>query len=233
MTTSTSTKDRATKAYHSLQEQLDESPLSAFMAWLVMAVLLALLLKVIYVNIAPFVIVIGGSIPPASNIPIIGWLWDVLNLLYVGTGAVLAWTLINVCEVAWIFVAMDRKAHRSAIRESRKELARQEAEGLKDDRQTRKMRRRSVRLPFFFIAASGWIALAAFIVDAIINWNAYPLCKSFPDFLAGLTIGDLSPINWGNAGIQIWNLFSMEILVVAIVACGQWIWMHKADDQTP
>jgi hypothetical protein len=233
MTTSTSTKDRATKAYNSLQDQLDESPVSAFMAWLVMAVLLSLLLKIIYVNIAPFVIVIGGSVQPASNIPIVGWAWDVLNLLVTGTGAVLAWALINICEVAWIFVAMDRKAHRSAIRESRKELARQEADGLKDDRQTRKARRRSVRLPFFFIAASGWIALAAFIVDAIINWNAYPLCKSFPDFLAGLTIGDLSPINWGNAGIQIWNLFSMEVLVVAIVACGQWIWMHKADDQTP
>jgi hypothetical protein len=66
MTTSTSTKDRATKAYNSLRDELDESPLSAFMAYTVMAVLLALLLKVIYVNISPFVIVIGGTIPPAS-----------------------------------------------------------------------------------------------------------------------------------------------------------------------
>lgn len=206
-----------------------DSPLSMGIALIVLAVLCALLLKVIYNNIAPFMIVMGEPIPKASGIPIIGWAYDVLKLLYVGTGAFIAWFLVNLAETMWILIALDRKAHRAAIKESQKEQSYQQSQQTtgREDRHIRRMRKRAIKLPFFFQAGSGWIALAAFAIDAIVNWKAYPAVKDWGALMAGLTIGDLSPIDWNNVMQQGWNLFSLELLVVAIIVCGQWVWMHR------
>lgn len=197
---------------------------------IVLTILVAILLRAVASNVAPFVVVMGGELPQASSIPIIGWLYDVLNLLYVATGAFIGWFLVQLAETMWILILMDRKAHRAAIHEARREAEYHEKDATTDrreDRHVRKMRKRAVKLPFFFQAAAGWIALSAFVVEVSVNWNAYPIIKSWGDFFAGLTIGDLSPINWGNVGQQAFNLFSTELLVVAIIVCWQWVGMHR------
>jgi hypothetical protein len=227
MTTSTR-RQRYQEQFEQFIDEVD-SPVSMGITLVLLAVLCALLLKVIHNNIAPFLIVMGDPVPKPSGIPIIGWGYDMLNLLYVGTGAFIAWFLVNLAETMWILIALDRKAHRTAIKESQKEQAYQQSQQSngREDRHIKRMRRRAIKLPFFFQAGSGWIALAAFIVDALINWRAYPAVKDLGAFMAGLTIGDLSPINWNNIMQQAWNLFSLELLVVAIVVCGQWVWMHR------
>jgi hypothetical protein len=139
--------------------------------------------------------------------------------------------------VMWILIALDRKAHRAAIRASQKEQEYQDAAvaagqaSKRDDRHIRRMKRRAVRLPFFFVAAAGWIALAAYVIESVINCKAYPAIKDWSMFLAGLTIGDLSPINGWNLLKQAWGLFSTEIVVVAIIVVFQWVWLHRNADQ--
>jgi hypothetical protein len=213
------------------QECIDavDSPVSMGIALVILAVLCALLLKVVHNNIAPFFIVMGEPVPQTSGIPIIGWAYDLLHLLYVGTGALIAWLLVNLAETMWILIALDRKAHRTAIKESQQEQAAQQSQASsgREDRHIRRMRRRAIKLPFFFQAASGWIALVAFVIDAIVNWQAYPAVKDWGAFMAGLTIGDMSPIDWQHVLQQGWNLFSLELLVVAIIICAQWVWMHR------
>lgn len=224
-------KANAQKAYSRLREEIEDSPASMFVAILILIVLCSLFLKVLFINAEPFLILVGADVPKPSGYPIIGWAFDVLNMLYIGTGGVLLWALVQLAETTWILVALDRKAHRSATREAQKELEYQDQQsGQKSDRHIRKMRRRAVKLPFFFQAASGYIALGAFVFDIIVNWRAYPLFSDWDAFTAGLTIGDFSPILWDNALRQFWNLFSVEILVVAIIACGQWVWMHRQPD---
>lgn len=220
----------AKNAYSKAVEDLDDSPVSMIFALIVLAVLLSLLLKVIALNIAPFLIIMGDKMPAPSRIPIFGWAWDLINILTVGTGAFFVWSLINLGELAWIFIALDRAAHRAAIRASQAEQAYHNSTTTpkNEDRQTRKMRKRATKIPFFFIAASGWIALACFVVDAIVNWRAYPIVKDFSEFTTGLSIGDLSMVDWNNLLIQAWNLFSLELLVVAIIICTQWVLMHKS-----
>lgn len=224
-------KTHAQKAVRHFRDEIDDSPASFFAAILVLIVLLALFLRVIFLNAEPFLILVGSTVPNPSAIPIVGWAYDVLNLLYLGTGGVLLWALVQLAETTWILVALDRKAHRAATREALKEQDYQAQQAnATDDRHIRKMRRRAIKLPFFFQAASGYIALSAFVFDIIVNWRAYPLFRDLEAFTAGLIIGDYSPIDWGNAMRQFWNLFSVELLVVAIIAVGQWVWMHRQPD---
>jgi hypothetical protein len=234
MTTNTNTnqtaaklKEKAAKRWAEFKDEHADSPFSQWAAYLLMVVLIALLMKIIAVNLYPFALVVGATVPAASNIPILGWFFDVVSILYTCMGAFLLWLVINLCELGWIFVGMDRSAERTAIREARAEKARQDADGYDDDRQTRAMRRRAVRIPFFYKAVAGWLALGAFVADAIINWKAFPLVKDWDAFWGALTLGIMPPIDWSNAGQQFFNLFNVEILAIAIIAAGQWIWMHK------
>lgn len=231
--TATKIKDGVHGAYKRFQAHTDESPASFFCALAIMAVLLMLLMKIIAMNLYPFALVVGSDIPKASNWPIIGWFWDVLNILYTSMGAFLLWLVINACELGWIAVGLDRAAERAAIREAREEEARHSAGGFGDDRQTRKMRRRAVRIPFFYKAVAGYLALGAFVVDMIINWKAFPLVKDWDGFRDSLTLEITPPIDWANAGQQFFNLFNVEILAIAILATAQWIWMHKKGVQNP
>jgi hypothetical protein len=227
----------AQKAFDRIRDEMDDSPGSFFLAILILIILCSLALKVIAINIAPYLIVMGVTAPATSNIPIVGWGWDVLNLFYFGTGAFIAWFLVQLAQVMWILIALDRKAHRAAIRASQKEQEYQDAavaagqSSKRDDRHIRKMKRRAVRLPFFFVAAAGWIALAAYVIESVINCQAYPAITDWSMFLAGLTIGDLSPINGWNLLKQAWGLFSTEIVVVAIIVVFQWVWLHRNADQ--
>jgi hypothetical protein len=224
-------KANASKAYNRFRDEVEDNPASFFVAMVFLIVLCSLFLKVISVNVEPFLILVGSDVPKSSGIPIIGWGYDVLNLLYVGTGGFLLWALVQLAETMWIFVSIDRKLHRVSTREAEQERNYQQ-QGQRDDenRYIRRMRRRSIKLPFFVQAASGYIALGAFVFDIIVNWRAYPLLENMEMFLAGLMIGDFSSINWDNAMRQFWNLFSVEILVVAILICIRWVRAHRQPD---
>ncbi|MBN8563557.1 MAG: hypothetical protein J0L70_23745 [Leptolyngbya sp. UWPOB_LEPTO1] len=207
----------------------NDNPFMMIAAIVIFAILAALALKLIQVNLMPYMKVLGLPEFKPSNTPIVGWAMDLLHLLYFATGAVILWFLVNLAQVIWILIALDRRAHRTAVREARKELDRQGSQH-ESDGQIRKLKRRATRVPFFFIAASGWIALAAFVAEFLINLKAYPPIRSWNAFIAGLTIGDLSPINFNQVAAILWGCFSTELVIIALIIVGQWIWSHKNAD---
>ncbi len=229
MTTTTTRKQR----FEQFRESIDDAPGSLTIAVLVLTILISLFLKVIALNIAPYLIVMGEAVPAASGIAIVGWIWDVVNLAYFYTGAFIAWGLLLMAETIWILIYFDRKAHRAAIRQSQYEqhYQSQAPNTTKPDRITRRMQRRAVRLPFFFIAAAGFIALVGYGIEAVIQFKAYPPIKSWDAFTAGLSIGDLSPVNFDNIIRAAWGMVGTELFVVAIIIVIQWINMHRAGGQ--
>jgi hypothetical protein len=233
MTTSTTTtqKQAFKDKFDKLRKNLEDSPGSQIFAYILLFTFLALLLKVIAVNLAPFALVVGDSLPAPSRTPIIGWLLDVMNILYTSMGAFILWAVINVFELGWIFVEIDSKAKRAAIKKSRAEQDYFDAMGNKDDRHTRKERKKAIQLPFFYKAVAGYLALGAFVVDFFLNWRAFPLVTNWDAFWGAVTLKIMPAINWGNALQQLFNLFNMEIMVIAILATLQWIAMHKEGSQ--
>ena len=229
MTTTTTRKQR----FDQFRDSIDDAPGSFTVAILVLTILIALFLKVIALNIAPYLIVMGEQVPAYSKLPIVGWIWDVLNLAYFYTGAFIAWGLLLMAETIWILIYFDRKAHRAAIRQSQDEqhYQSQAPNTTKPDRITRRMQRRAVRLPFFFIAAAGFIALVGYGIESVIQFKAYPPIKSWDTFTAGLAIGDLSPVNFDNIIRAAWGMVGTELFVVAIIIVIQWINMHRAGGQ--
>jgi hypothetical protein len=204
-----------------------EWSLSLIFALFCFSGLVALLVKLIFTNVAPFVALVGGEMPHASGIPIIGWAWDLVNLLYTAFGAFVAWAFVNACEIVWIFIALDRKAHRSAIRAMQEEQAIQDAQGGNDTAYTRRLKRKGLKIPFFFIEWSPVIALAALTVDTIVNWQQYPVIASWSKFWGGLLIGRVTGVNWLNLKEIAWNLTSLEILVVLLIIFWMWINAHR------
>ncbi|MCY7278160.1 MAG: hypothetical protein LH702_31595 [Phormidesmis sp. CAN_BIN44] len=226
-TNSTSPTDWKTRMKDGIADS--DNPLMMLVAVAIFAILIALALKLIALNILPYLVVMGSPAFTPSNVPIIGWAYDLLTLCYLATGAVILWFLIQLAQVVWILIALDRRAHRSAVRESQREQAAQGTQYESDGR-IRRIRRRAIGVPFFFIAASGWIALAAFVAEFVINLKAYPPIKNWNAFVAGLTIGDLSPIDFNKVLAILWGCFSTELVVIALIIVGQWIWSHKNAD---
>jgi hypothetical protein len=124
-------------------------------------------------------------------------------------------------------IALDRKAHRTAIRQAQEEQAAYDANGGTDTAYTRRLKRKGLKIPFAFIEWSPVIALAGLTVDTIVNWQRYPVIASWSRFWGGLLIGRPMGIDWGNLKAIAWNLTSLEILVVLLIICGQWIRAHK------
>jgi hypothetical protein len=225
----TNAKSYAAKTSQHFRKQWEDGDWSfgLIVAILIFTVLFALLVKLIFTNVEPFVALVGGTMPTASNIPIVGWGWDLLNVFYTAMGAFIAWAFVNVCEVIWIFIALDRKAHRTAIRQAQEEQAAHDANGGNDTAYTRRLKRKGLKIPFFFIEWSPVIALAALVVDTVVNWQRYPVIASWSKFWGGLLIGRVMGIDWGNLKSIAWNLTSLEILVVLLIICGQWINAHR------
>jgi hypothetical protein len=225
----TNAKTQARKTYQRFQDGWEDGDWSfgLAMALLISSVLAALLVKLVFTNVEPFVALVGGVMPVASGIPMIGWLWDLVNVFYTAMGAFIAWGFVNVCEVIWIFIALDRKAHRTAIRQAQEEQEAHDAHGGTDTAYTRRLRRKGLKIPFFFIEWSPVIALAALVVDFIVNWQRYPMIASWSKFWGGMLIGRVMGVDWGNLRAIAWNLTSLEILVVLLIICAQWVSAHR------
>jgi hypothetical protein len=188
-------------------------------------ILSAIAWKVFAINIRPYAIVMGDTLPAPSKIPLIGWGWDLLNIAYYCTGAFLAWGITQFFQASWIAISLDRKALRTAIRKSRKELDSQSTEGSKTDSTTRRESRRLSKIPFAYRYWSAYLAIGFFVVEVIVNLKAYsPVAPDkWGEFWLKASIGDYSLIDWGNIGQLLWSLFSTELVVVAIVIFWQWI----------
>ena len=78
------------------------------------------------------------------------------------------------------------------------------------------------------MGASGFIALVGYSIEAIVQFKAYPPVKSWESFLAGLTIGDISPVDFGNIVKGLWGMVGTELFIVAILIVVQWIRLHQA-----
>lgn len=215
------TKNRTSEASQRFKDSLEDQN---WIAWAVFLGLIAIALRIMAVNVIPYFILFGSPVPAPSNIPLIGWGWDLLVILYMGFGATIAWAIVNSCQVLWILIFFDSKAARGAAKEAERTAQSFGADGNPD---LRRVKRRAIKLPFFFQVASGYLALAAFTFEAFVSFRAYPPFKDFTELLAGIQIGDWSIIDWGNVLSQLWCVFSTEFIVIAILVVAQWIYYSR------
>jgi hypothetical protein len=195
-------------------------------------ILTAIAWKVFSINVRPYAIVMGDTLPQPSRVPIIGWAWDLLNIAYYCTGAFLAWFVTQFFQASWIAISLDRKALRSAIRKSRKELDRQDTEGSKQDRTTRKAARTLSKIPFAYRYWSAYLALGFFVVEVLVNFKAYPpvAVDRLSEFWLRASVGDYGLLDWSNIAQMLWSLFSTELVIVAIVIFWQYIAHRNSAD---
>jgi hypothetical protein len=228
MTTSNA-KNYAAKTTQRFREQWEDGEWSFGTAFAIacFSALIAMLIKLIFTNVEPFIFLVGGEYPKPSGIPIVGWAWDLISLFYTAFGATVAWAIVNGCEIMWIFIALDRKSHRAAIRQAQEELDAY-GDGQNDNSYTRKLKRKGLKIPFFFIEFSPVIALAGLTIDVIVNWHQFPVITSWSKFWGGLLIGRVMGVDWSNLKSIAWNLTSLEILVILLIVTYQWIQAHRS-----
>lgn len=207
----------------------NDNPGMVSIALIMLCVLGAIGLKLLWNNVSPFVVVLGGKMIMPSHIPVVGWGVDALTVIYTFTGAFIAWALCQFAELFWIVVMLDNKAKRQAQKISTAERTIQDAENKisKPDRRMRKIQKQARSIPFFFQGASGFIALIGFVVEVAVNSKAYPLITDWSRFIAGISLMKLEGVDFNNFWIQFFNLFSTELLAIAILATWQWLTMHK------
>lgn len=216
-------KAQATAAAKTAYKAIKDDGPGVFMTTVIglaIAVALALIWKLLAINVAPYTIVMGDTMPPASRIPIIGWGWDFLNLCLYCTGSVIAFIITNAFQSAWIFLKYNRKAHRRALRQARQELAAQSVDVGTHNAETRKAARKLARIPFGFIRLITYGAVAGFVIEAIFNIVAYPPVPGgfTNEFWTQLKIADYSMIDFKMLSVMLYSLCSTEALVLAAIA---------------
>jgi hypothetical protein len=194
-------------------------------------IMVAIAWKVFQFNIKPYLVLMGDKLPEPCKIPIIGWGWDFLNILYYCTGSALFCVGANAFQSAWIAISLDRTAQRKAVRKARQELQHQAADGNAQNAATRKAGRKIARIPFGFIAIAGYLGLAGFIFEAVLNVKAYPPVAdaNWGEFWTRAGIGDYSLIDWGNVGQMTLSMFSTELVVLSVVMFWGWAASHLFD----
>lgn len=220
------------RAYNKAMEIAEsDNPAIGWIARGALIVLIGVALKLFVINLTPYLLLIGQDAVEPSGIPILGWLVDVLAALIFCTGATLIWALVNGAQILWLVILADKWAWRGAIATARRDAAATGGNVKGEAYATRRAKRHLSKLPFQFIAWSGYIALGAFAFDLIVNLRAYPPIANWPAFYAGLTIGDFSAIDMGKVLVLALSLFSTEVLAVAIVAVWGWVWTRSQHQQ--
>jgi hypothetical protein len=192
--------------------------LSVLLASGFLAVLGCLGLKLILLNIEPFMALLGDRMPVASGLPIIGWLVDLAYVVFTGMGAFVLWGITSFAEALWLVVLLDRKAHRWAIREA-------DADRGVSSHDSPEMRR-LLRLPFSFIQLSPLVGLAALVFDVIVQARFFELVQ-WPLFLGGLMIGKVLGINGDQVLAMAFNLCAFEVLLVLVITTWGWLTAHR------
>lgn len=208
-----------------------DNPFFGFIAWVLVIGLGVALVRVAITNIEPYYSLFQGAssdAPWVRNLPVLGWFFTTWNTAISAIGAVLVWAVVQIFQVLWILIALDRKAKRGALKDARRN-------GLDatqfSDRRARKVARGLNGIPFFFIRWSALLALAAYVFDFTIGIQKYPPACNLQVFFVAVASGVTSRIDWGNFWKLLIMMFSFEALLVPFVIVVFWIRARQADSE--
>lgn len=225
-------KDNArTYAHRAGREAQDaiDSPLFGFIAWILAIGLGVALIRVAITNIEPYYSLFanaGSEAPWVKNLPVLGWLLTTWNGVIAAVGAIFVWAVVQIFQVLWILILLDRKAKRGALKDARKNGVNPEEFR---DRRSRRIARSVNGIPFFFIRWSALLALFAYAFDFAIGIHKYPPARNLQVFFVALASGITSRIDWGNFTKLLTMLFSFEILLIPFVIVVFWIRARQFD----
>lgn len=140
-----------------------------------------------------------------------------------GVGFVV-YVLCQFGQLLWIMIALDRYANQAALAQV-EEL--QSQQGKTQDDFLGAMQERVSKIPFAFIALSGWIALGCYVYESIVNWSAMPFITDFEKFRVGLLVGKLVAFDSVAFGRYVFSLLSVEGLATALIVVWFWIAAHR------
>ncbi|MEL7334251.1 MAG: hypothetical protein AAFN12_18540, partial [Cyanobacteria bacterium J06560_2] len=177
-------RQRATATLKELGREVRDNPILTFISWLMLLGLIVALVKVASINIAPYYLVMSyddGS-GWVSKLPLIGNAIRAWEGAVNSIGAILIWALIQSLQILWILIGLDRKAHANALKEATRfefgSFSSTASTEWDRDRYTRRMARKSRRIPFFFVRWSLLLGLIAYIADLVIGLRIYPPADS-------------------------------------------------------
>ncbi|WP_059002737.1 hypothetical protein [Leptolyngbya sp. NIES-2104] len=223
-------KDFAHRAGREARDAMD-NPLFGFIAWLLAIGLGVALVRVAITNIEPYYSLFQGASndsPWVKNLPVLGWFITQWNTAISAIGAILVWAVVQIFQVLWILIALDRKAKRGALKDARRNGVDANAFG---DRRSRKVAKGLNGIPFFFIRWSALLALAAYAFDFVIGIHKYPPARSLQIFFVAISSGITSRIDWGNLWKLLIMMFSFEALLIPFVIVVFWIRARQADSE--
>ena len=220
-------RNNASRRVSMAYQDMKDDGIFGLLAWLLLTIFIGLFCKVISINVMPYAIVFGDTLPAASGIPIIGWAWDSLTLMYTAMGSFIAWAILNLGQCLWILISLDRKVHSKVISEMTAEHKIQGLEGRSGSVDIRNMQRKGIKLPAAILTYSGVIALGCYVAEAIVNFKAYPPVNDFGRFLVSIQLGKFEIFNVENIAKFLWGMFSTEAFVVVILILWMWIQARK------
>lgn len=219
-------RDRAQEFAYRTGEEIRESidsPVIAWIAWMLAIGLLVALIRVAVTNITPYYELFRGTpqdAPWLLAVPLLGLILSAWNDIVSALGGTLIWGVIQIFQVLWILIALDRKAQLAALKQARETEI--------DPRQFRDRRHRRVargvnRIPFFFIRWSAMLALTAYAFDFCLGISKYPPAKNLQVFFVAMMAGAVNRIDWVNFWKLVLMLFSFEALLVPFLIVVFWI----------
>ena len=224
-------RDRRRHFQRKAAEAYEESWIIKIVSWLLLIGLTIALIRVAVINIQPYYSFMapkpedGGWI---QYLPFFGWLSIKFGQLMAVVGGILLWSVVQIFQILWLIVALDRKAQRNAVKESRKF---RDEEDLEDrDPRTRRIARKSKGIPYFFIRWAYVISLAAYAFDFALGLQDYPLAPSLRDFLFYLGTGFTENINMENFTNLLSMLFFFEVIAIPFVVVAQWVRTRNRED---
>lgn len=221
-------KTYAQKAGSEARDAID-NPIFGIIAWILAIGMGVALVRVAITNIEPYYSLFQGAsdeAPWVKNLPVLGWVLTSWNNVISSVGAILVWAVVQIFQVLWILIALDRKAKRGALKDARQN-------GLDpsqfQDRRSRKIAKSMNGIPFFFVRWSALLALFAYAFDFAIGIHKYPPARNLQVFFVAIASGITSRIDWGNFWKLILMMFSFELLLIPFVIVVFWIRARQFD----
>lgn len=176
-----------------------QSPALLWVAFLLFGILAFCLLWALSVGAQPFNKAIGGI-------------------------GLIVYILCQFGQLLWIMIGLDRYANEAALAQVQ-EL--QSTQSKTQDEFLGAMQEKISKIPFAFIALSGWIALGCYVFESIVNWAAMPFITDLGKFRVGLLVGKLIGFDSVSFGRYVFSLLSVEGLATALIVVWFWISAHR------
>ncbi|MCU0552110.1 MAG: hypothetical protein MUC48_22470 [Leptolyngbya sp. Prado105] len=218
----------ANRAGREARDAID-NPFFGFIAWILAIGLGIALIRVALTNIEPYYSLFasaGTEAPWVKNLPVLGWMLTTWNNVIASVGAILVWGVVQIFQVLWILILLDRKAKRGALKDVRKNSVNPDDFS---DRRSRRIARDMNGIPFFFIRWSALLALFAYVFDFAIGIHKYPPARNLQVFFVAIASGITSRIDWGNLTKLLIMMFSFELLLIPFVIVIFWIRARQFD----